>query len=334
MTPLLFPLGDFLWFYAAFAAIVLLLLALDLGVFHRKAHGVGFREAAIWTGVWVALALIFCFGLYQYASWKFGDSAGKQVALEFLTGYVVEESLSLDNMFVFVLIFKHFGVPLSYHHRVLFYGILGALVFRAGFIALGSALMQYGWTAIVFGGFLVVTGIRMMAAPDRKMQPEKSLLVRVLRKIVPVTSDFDGPRFFTRLQGTLHATPLLLTLVIVEASDILFAIDSVPAIFAITREPLIVYTSNVFAILGLRSIYFLLAGAVEKFYLLHYGLALVLVFVGLKMALLNTLWDGHFPIGISLGVIAGLVALFVGLSLAFPKKTIMPVPTGATSSKR
>jgi tellurite resistance protein TerC len=322
MPASLFPLTEFWWFYVAFTALVLVLLAADLGLFHRRAHAVGFREALIWTCVWASLALVFCFGLHQYASWRFGDGQAKQVALEFLTGYIVEESLSLDNMFVFVLIFQHFAIPARHHHRVLFYGILGALLFRAVFIALGSALLQYAWAVILFGGFLILTGIRMMWAPAREMQPEESLLVRLVRKVMPVTPGLQESRFFVRMDGKLHATPLLLTLAVVEASDILFAIDSVPAIFAITQEPLIVYTSNIFAILGLRSMYFLLAGAVERFHLLRHGLALILIFVGLKMSWLNQYWEGHFPIGISLAVIGGIIGASIGLSLAFPKKAL------------
>jgi len=325
MPASLFPLNEFWWFYVAFTALVLVLLAADLGLFHRRAHAVGFREAVIWTCVWAALALVFCLGLYQYASSRFGGVQGKQVALEFLTGYIVEESLSLDNMFVFVLVFQHFGIPARHHHRVLFYGILGALLFRGIFIALGSALLQYAWAVIVFGVFLILTGIRMMLAPAREMQPEESLLVRLLRKFMPVTPGLQESRFFVRIGGTLHATPLLLTLAVVEASDILFAIDSVPAIFAITQEPLIVYTSNIFAILGLRSMYFLLAGAVERFHLLRHGLALILIFVGLKMSWLNQYWEGHFPIGISLAVIGGIIGASIGLSLAFPKKALQRV---------
>jgi len=325
MPASLFPLNEFWWFYVAFTALVLVLLAADLGLFHRRAHAVGFREAVIWTCVWAALALFFCLGLYQYGSSRFGGVQGKQVALEFLTGYIVEESLSLDNMFVFVLVFQHFGIPARHHHRVLFYGILGALLFRGIFIALGSALLQYAWAVIVFGVFLILTGIRMMLAPAREMQPEESLLVRLLRKFMPVTPGLQESRFFVRIGGTLHATPLLLTLAVVEASDILFAIDSVPAIFAITQEPLIVYTSNIFAILGLRSMYFLLAGAVERFHLLRHGLALILIFVGLKMSWLNQYWEGHFPIGISLAVIGGIIGASIGLSLAFPKKALQRV---------
>ena len=316
----LFPISDYWGFYAAFTALVLVLLALDLGVFHRRAHAVGFGEATVWICVWNALALLFCSGLYRYASWKFGNAGAKQVALEFLTGYIVEASLSLDNMFVFLLVFAYFRIPAEHQHRVLFYGILGALLFRGIFIALGSALLQYTAVVILFGVFLIFTGIKMMLVRERQLKPEKTLVMRLMRKILPVTPELAGQKLVSRVAGKLHATPLLLTLAVVEAMDIIFAVDSVPAIFAITREPFIVYTSNVFAILGLRSMYFLLAGAIGRFHLLHYGLAAILIFVGLKMSWLNAQWDGHFPIAISLGVIGGILAASIGLSFVFPKR--------------
>jgi tellurite resistance protein TerC len=315
----LFPFADYWWLYVAFTAVVLLLLALDLGVFHRRAHAPGFREATLWMCVWAALALVFCFALYRYTGWHFGEVRAKQTALEFLTGYLVEESLSLDNMFVFVLVFAYFQIPTQFHHRVLFYGILGALVFRGIFIALGSALLQFGWVIILFGIFLVFTGVKMMLGREQQIEPEKSWSMRLIRRIVPVTSDLTGQKLLARIGGRLHATPLLLALATIETADIIFAIDSVPAIFAITREPFIVYTSNVFAILGLRSMYFLLAGAIGRFHLLRYGLAAVLIFVGLKMSWLNAQWNGHFPITVSLGVIAFLLSASIGLSLLFPK---------------
>lgn len=334
----LFPLAEYWWFYAGFTGFVLLLLALDLGVFHRKAHAVSFREAATWSVVWVALALVFNFLLYQYALWKFPqdarlmavpgfdpEAAAWRVALEFLTGYVVEKSLSVDNIFVFVLVFGYFAIPAKYQHRVLFYGIAGALLFRAIFIALGSALMQYHWVVVVFGLFLVFTGLKMMFAKEKPVEPEKNLLIRLFRRFVPTTSELHGQRFFVRAErGVLHATPLFVALLFLEATDIIFAVDSVPAIFALTSEPLIVFTSNIFAILGLRALYFMLAGAMDKFHLLKYGLATVLVFVGLKMVWLNGLYGGKFPISISLGVIASVIALSVVLSLAFPKAEAAP----------
>jgi tellurite resistance protein TerC len=322
MSAPLFPGAEYWWLYVAFTAVVLTLLALDLGAFHRKAHAPSFREAALWMCVWVSLALVFCFALYQYTKWNFGDIRAKQAALEFLTGYVVEESLSLDNMFVFVLVFTYFRIPAEFHHRVLFYGILGALLFRGIFIALGSALLQFNWVVILFGIFLVFTGVKMMTGREHQIDPEKTWVMRLLRKIVPVTSNLAGQRLLTRIDGKLHATPLLLALATVETADIIFAVDSVPAIFAITNEPFIVYSSNVFAILGLRSMYFLLAGAIGRFHLLRYGLAAVLIFVGLKMSWLSAQWGGHFPITVSLGVIGFLLTASIVLSLLFPKRRI------------
>ncbi len=334
----LFPFAEYWWFYAAFTGFVLLMLALDLGVFHRKAHVVSLREAAVWSAVWVVLALAFNYLFFQYASWKFAQDprllaagiepapAARQAGLEFLTGYLVEKSLSVDNIFVFVLVFRYFAIPAQYQHRVLFFGILGALVFRAAFITLGAMLIRYHWVVVLFGVFLVFTGAKMLFVPDKGIHPERNPLVRLFRKLFPVTSDFVGQRFFVRQAGRLHATPLLIALVFIEATDIVFAVDSVPAIFALTREPLIVFTANVFAILGLRAMYFLLAGAIELFHLLKYGLALVLIFVGLKMAWLNEAFGGKFPIETSLAIIGFLVGASIAASLMFPKlRTAEPV---------
>ncbi|MCW5978591.1 MAG: TerC family protein [Bryobacteraceae bacterium] len=334
MNIALFPLDDYWWFYLAFTGFVLLLLALDLGVFHRKAHAVSFREATIWSIVWIALALAFNYAFYQYALDKFAEDprllaepgfsppeAARRVALEFLTGYIVEKSLSVDNIFVFVVVFGYFAIPAAYQHRVLFFGIIGALFFRAIFIAVGSVLIQYHWVLILFGVFLIVTGLKMMFAPEKPIEPEKNPLIRLFRRFVPVTPDLEGQRFFLRKEGAVHATPLFIALLFVEVTDIVFAIDSVPAIFALTKEPMIVYTSNVFAILGLRAMYFLLAGAVARFYMLKYGLAVVLIFVGLKMAWLNDAFGGKFPIAWSLAIIAGVIALSITLSLVFTRKS-------------
>jgi tellurite resistance protein TerC len=331
----LFPFSDYWWFYLGFIGFVFVVLAIDLGVFHRKAHTVTFKESAIWSGVWITLALVFNVLLYQYALWKFhhdprllaipgfnADAAAWQTALEFLTGYVVEKSLSIDNIFVFVVVFSYFGIPSKYQHRVLFYGILGALVFRAIFIALGAALLQYHWVILLFGAFLIFTGVKMMFAPDTEVDPEKNLLIRLFKRFVPVTHELHGKHFTIREAGRLVATPLLVALLFLEVTDVIFAVDSVPAIFALTREPLIVFTSNIFAILGLRSLYFMLAGAVDKFHLLKYGLGLVLIFVGLKMVWLNDLFDGKFPIGISLGIIGAVIGGSIGLSLLLPRKEI------------
>lgn len=325
---LLFPFVDYWWFYLGFSLFVFAMLALDLGVFHREAHEVTFKESAAWSVVWVALALVFNALFYYYAAWKFGQdprllavpgfdsaAAAKQVGLEFLTGYVVEKSLAVDNIFVFVVVFSFFAIPAKYQHRVLFFGILGALLFRTIFIGLGSVLMQYHWVVILFGVFLIGTGIKILFAPEKPIDPEKNLIIRLLRKILPVTPEMHGQNFFIRQGGKLFATPLFVALAFIEISDIVFAVDSVPAIFAITKEPLIVFTSNIFAILGLRAMYFMLAGVVHKFRYLKYGLGLVLVFVGLKMVWLNGAFGGKFPISWSLGIITLLIGGSIGLSL-------------------
>lgn len=335
MTEILFfPFSEYWWFYGAFTAFVLLLLGLDLGVFHREAHEVSFKEATLWSVIWVLLALAFNYGFYLYALHKIPadprlavipgfdpGAAARQVGLEFLTGYIVEKSLAIDNIFVFVVVFNFFAIPAKYQHRVLFYGIIGALLFRAIFIALGSVLLQYQWVVIFFGAVLILTGIKMFFAPEKGINPEKNPVIRLFKRFVPVTPQLHGQSFFVRTEGRLFATPLFVSLLFLELSDIIFAVDSVPAIFALTREPLIVYTSNVFAILGLRAMYFMLAGAVDKFHMLKYGLALVLIFVGLKMAWLNEAFGGKFPITWSLAIILGTIAVSVVLSQVFPKKS-------------
>ena len=328
---LLFPFADYWWFYAGFMAFVLLLLALDLGVFHRHAHVVTFRESLAWSVVWVTLALAFNYAFLVYATDAFGPEAGRRLGLEFLTGYLVEKSLAVDNIFVFVLVFAYFGIPLQYQHRVLFYGIIGALLFRALFIALGSVLMQYWVVVTVFGLFLIATGVKMLRAPDQKVEPERNPLIRLFRRWMPVTSSQHGQHFFVRLHGRWHATPLFVALLFLEMSDIIFAVDSVPAIYAITREPLIVFTSNVFAILGLRAMYFLLAGAIERFHLLKYALATILIFVGVKMVWLNDLFGGKFPIEWSLAIIATLLTAGIIASWLKPR-TLAKTPSPARSS--
>jgi tellurite resistance protein TerC len=319
-----FPFTEYWWFYLAFSAFVMVLLALDLGFFHRASRTVSFREATGWSAVWVSAALAFAFFFYQYAAWVFGqdgrllntpgfdpETAAREVALQFLSGYLVEKALSLDNIFVFAVVFSFFGILPKYHHRILFYGILGALIFRGLFIAAGSAVVQYHWIMWLFGAFLVLTGIKMLFTPGRAIDPKRNPIVRVFQRFVPVSSEPAGDRFFIRLNGALHVTPLFLALLFIEVSDIIFAIDSVPAIFALTREPLVVFTSNVLALLGLRSLYFLLAGAVDRFHLLKYGLAAVLIFVGLKMVWLDSFFDGEFPVALSLGIICGCLALSI-----------------------
>ncbi len=315
----LFPFAEYWMFYAGFLVFVLAMLALDLGVFNRKEHVVSFKEATVWSVIWVALALVFAGGFYWYTLSKFGAAVAQTSTLEFLTGYVLEYSLSVDNIFIFVLVFSYFGIPAKYKHRVLFYGILGALVFRAIFIALGSALMQFHWIIYLFGGFLIITGIKMMFSSSEEIEPEKNLLIRIFRRFMPVTNKIDGKSFFLKISGRWHATPLFIALLFLEATDIIFAVDSVPAIFAVTSEPFIVFTSNIFAILGLRSLYFMLAGVIDKFYLLKYGLAVVLVFVGLKMVWLNDLFGGKFPISYSLAFIVTVISLSITLSLLFPR---------------
>jgi tellurite resistance protein TerC len=330
---LFFPFAEYWWLYLAFTGFVLLLLALDLGVFHRTAHVVSFREATAWSAIWISLALAFNVGVYLYAASTFPASerllavtgfdpaaAARQVGLEFLTGYIVEKSLSVDNIFVFVVVFNFFAVPAIHQHRVLFYGIIGALLFRAIFIAMGSVLMQYHWIVILFGAFLVLTGVKMFFAPEKGIHPERNPVIRLFKRFVPVTPELHGQRFFVTLDGRVQATPLLVALLFLEMSDIIFAVDSVPAIFALTREPLIVFTSNMFAILGLRAMYFMLAGAVDRFHMLKYGLAIVLVFVGLKMVWLNNAFGGKFPISWSLGIILAVIAASVAASLAFPRR--------------
>jgi tellurite resistance protein TerC len=336
MDVLLFPLAEYWWFYAGFLLFVGAMLALDLGVFHRESHAVSFKEAATWSAVWVSLALIFNALLYAFSLWHLPRSerlmaipgfdpsvAAWQVSLEFLTGYVIEKSLSVDNIFVFVVIFGYFAIPARYQHRVLFYGILGALVFRAIFIAAGAMLLQYHWVLVIFGVFLILTGVKMYFASEKTLDPESTLLIRLFRRFVPVTPTLQGERFFVRERGILYATPLLVALLFLELSDVVFAIDSVPAIFAITDEPMIVFTSNIFAILGLRSMYFMLAGAVDKFHLLKYGLATVLVFVGSKMVWLDDAFGGKFPIGWSLGIITAVIGASIALSFVFRRTDLI-----------
>jgi tellurite resistance protein TerC len=297
-----------IWFWIGFVGFVLAMLALDLGVFQRRVHEVRPREAAIWTGVWVGLALVFAGGLWRFY--------GAEPSLTFLTGYVIEESLSMDNIFVIVLIFDFFMVPKAYQHRVLFYGILGALVMRGLFIALGTALLaRFEWIIFLFGAMLVVTGVRMAFKHDESFDADQNPIVKVVRRIFPLSKDFHGKHFFTVENGRKMATPLLLVLVLVEFTDLIFAIDSIPAIFGVTRDPFIVYTSNIFAVLGLRSLYFLLASVIERFHLLKYGLAVILTFVGLKMIAEHWI---HIPILLSLGVIVGVLLLSIAASLLWP----------------
>ena len=292
--------------WGGFVVFVLVMLALDLGVFHRQARVVGTREALGWAGVWVALAGLFGAGLW----WAFGADP----ALEFFSGWLIEKSLSLDNLFVFVVIFSALGVPAASQHRVLFWGVVTALVLRAGMILLGVELLShFHWLAPVLGGFLVLTGVKLVVDRHRADDPQQGWLLRTARRLVPTTTQLEGDRFFTKVNGRRLATPLFLALVLVEATDVLFAVDSIPAIFAVTLDPFLVFTSNLFAILGLRSLFFLLAGAVDRFRYLKLGLAAVLVFVGVKMALAS--WVVIAPL-VSVAVIAAVLGVSVLASWA------------------
>ena len=298
-----------IWFWVGFIAFVLVMLALDLGVFHRHAHEVRAKEAGIWTAVWVGLALAFAAGLHFVV--------GRHSALTFLTGYVIEEALSADNIFVMVLIFEYFRVPKSSQHRVLFYGILGALVMRGAFIAAGSALItRFHWVLYVFGGLLVVTGSRMALRRDEEFDGENSRIVRGLRRVLPLSPRYHEASFTIVENGRRFATPLLLVLILVEATDLVFAIDSIPAIFGVTTDPFTVYTSNIFAVMGLRSLYFLLAAVVDRFHLLKYGLALILTFVGFKM--LTERWI-EIDIALSLAIIISVLGISIIASLVWAK---------------
>jgi tellurite resistance protein TerC len=312
---------DNLYFWIGFNSFVAIMLVLDLTVFHRKAHKIEFKEALAWSAFWISLAAIFAVIVYF---WR-----GKHTALDFVTGYLIEESLSVDNLFVFLLIFRYFKVPSQFQHKVLFWGIVGALVMRFIFIWAGVALInRFTWIIYVFGAFLVYTGLKLLKSSDSDVQPDQNPVLRAFRKFMPVTKEYEGGKFFVRHRG-LYATPLFLVLIVIETTDVAFAADSIPAILAITRDPLIVYTSNVFAILGLRSLYFALAGLMDAFHYLHYGLAVILTFIGVKM-LLSTFF--HLPTAVALGVVAGVLGLSVAASLIWPKKqtkqTIESRPVG------
>jgi tellurite resistance protein TerC len=316
-----------IWFWIGFNLFVLTMLALDLFVFHRGSHAVSMREAALTSTLWISLGLIFNVIVYF---WR-----GSGQALEFFTGYIIEYSLSVDNIFVFVLLFTFFRVPAAYQHRVLFWGVIGALVMRGIMIALGAALLeQFEWIIYVFGAFLVFTGLRMaFSGGEEEVHPENNPLLKIARRIIPVTPDYVGERFFVRHAGKLFATPLFLVLLTVESTDLIFAVDSIPAIFAVTRDPFIVYTSNVFAIMGLRSLYFLLAGVVDTFHYLRLGLAAVLTFVGIKMLFpeLSYLATGehlHIPTSISLGVIATFLGISIIASLIRNRRLARQAPQG------
>jgi TerC family integral membrane protein len=308
-------MDSMLWLWIGFNVFVLMMLALDLGVFHRKAHSVSIKEATIWSVVWIALAMLFNLGIYLFWEKLVPNSSysNSHATLAFFTGYLIEKSLSVDNIFVFVLLFTFFAVPTVYQHRVLFWGILGALLMRGTLIAVGAALLkEFHWIIYIFGVFLIFTGIRMALHRNEEMHPEQNPLVKFLRRIIPITESYEGDHFFIRRAGKLMATPLFLVLVLIESTDLIFAVDSIPAIFAVTQESFLVYTSNVFAILGLRSLYFLLAGVVDKFYYLKLGLSVVLVFVGIKMSMVDIY---KIPVGLSLGVIFSILTISIMASL-------------------
>jgi tellurite resistance protein TerC len=304
--------------WTSFSVFVLGMLALDLGVFHRKSHTVSVKEALIWTSIWIALSMVFNIFIYYYFN--------KELALEFFTAYLIEKSLSVDNIFVIIMIFGYFQVPEEYQHKVLFWGILGALVMRLIFIFAGIELIhKFHWLIYIFGGFLIVTGIRMVISDDKELRPEKNPLVKLARRLFPVTPSFEGDKFFIKRSGKTWATPLFIVVILIEGTDLIFAVDSIPAILAISDNPFIVYTSNVFAILGLRSLYFALAGIEKYFQYLKYGLALVLVFVGTKMCITDLY---KIPVEVSLIVIVFTLAISMLASMIFRKSdTIVPPAT-------
>lgn len=312
MTPDTGTGSPLLW--TLFIVLILVVLVVDLGVFHRREHAVRTREAAAWTVFWIGLSLAINLWIYfEY---------GKRPGLEFLTGYLIEYALSVDNIFVFIVIFRYFAVPKQYQHRVLFWGILGAMVMRGLFIGLGAALIsRFEWILYLFGIFLLATGVRVLTHAETEVHPERNPVVNLFRRLVPITREYHGKHFVWRQEGMLMATPLLLVLVVVEATDVVFAVDSIPAIFGITRDPFLIFTSNICAILGLRALYFLLAGMMDQFHHLKFGLGAVLVFIGVKMLIADLY---HMPIELSLGVVVALLASGVVASLVWPKSSPEP----------
>lgn len=311
-----------LWLWIGFNAFIVGMLVLDLAVFHKKPHEVKFKEAAGWSVFWIALALVFNAGLWYVR--------GQQASLDFLTAYLIEKSLSVDNLFVFLLVFSYFAVPPKYQHGVLFWGILGALVFRFAFIIAGVELLErFHWLIYVFGAVLIVSGIKLWREKEKKIEPEKNPLVRLFRRLIPVTPEYHGGKFFVRQAGKLAATPLFVVLLVVETTDIVFAVDSIPAVLAITRDPFIVYSSNAFAILGLRALYFALAGVMRMFHHLHYGLSAILVFVGAKMIASEFV---KVPTVASLAVVGAILAVSMWASFRWPAKGGHAVPAAPAAS--
>ncbi len=307
-------------FWVLFNVFVLAMLALDLGVFHRKKRVVEFPEAIGWTLVWIALAGGFAVLIYYFGHTMTGyhNRPNSELTLEFIAGYLIEESLSVDNLFVFLLIFRYFAVPRRYQHEILFWGVAGALVMRAIFILVGIKLLNaFEWIIYVFGAILIYSGVRLFRQQGAHIDPERNIVLRLFRKLFRVTENYEGDKFFVVRRGVRYATPLVVVLLLIETTDLLFATDSIPAVLAVTREPFIVFTSNVFAILGLRSLYFALAGMIEVFHLLHYGLSVILILIGAKMLASHYI---HVPIGIALAGVAGVLFVSIVLSLLFPKK--------------
>ena len=328
--PELFPIERVWWLYGIFLLMILGSLFLDMRRRNGNEHEIGHQEALFNLLLWISLALLFCVGLYFYGLHVFPQDPrlvgydpkvlAKQCSLEFLSGWLVEKSLSIDNLFIFLVVFDFFAIPPKYRHKILFYGILGAIVFRALFIALGSVLMQISWVPLVFGVFLAITGLKVAFGPESHPDPAHNILLRLLKKFLPTSPGLHDGKFLIRESGRLMGTPLLLTLIFIEFTDIVFAVDSVPAIFAITKEPFIVFTSNIFAILGLRALFFILAGMATKFHYLKYGLGFILCFVGLKMFWLDPHFHGHFPTVWSLGIIVTALAMAAFFSWLLPLK--------------
>ncbi len=310
MPDIAYLLSNKITLWVGFNLLVMLMLAIDLGLIHKSLKEISVKEAFVWSAIWIVVALVFNVGIYY---WR-----GSEVAVQFFTGYVIERSLSIDNIFVFLLIFTYFQVPGRFQYKVLIWGILGALVLRGIFILLGTLLIaKFHWIIYLFGVFLVITGIKMGFGKDKKIDPEKNPMLRLLRKFLPITSGYDNGKFFVRRNGKLFGSPLLVVLIVIESTDVVFAVDSIPAIFAITLDPFIVYTSNVFAILGLRALYFAMAGMMKLFYYLKYALGIILAFVGVKMLVSGFL---EIPTPIALGVIGGIFAVSIVMSLLIPHK--------------
>ncbi len=332
LHPELFPMSTCWWVYLIFCLLILGGLFLDLKKRSGSEAVIGHREALLTVLFWIGLALLFCAGIYLYGIWHFpadprlvgfsAEALARQSSLDFLSGYLVEKSLSIDNLFIFLVVFDFFAIPDKYRHRILFYGIIGALIFRGAFIALGSLLMQIAWVPLFFGVFLIFTGLKVAFGPENHPDPSKNIVIRLLKRLIPISPEFHGEKFFVRDAGRWVGTPLLVTLVFIEVTDIIFAVDSVPAIFAITREPFIVFTSNVFAILGLRALFFLLADMATRFHYLKYGLGFILCFVGIKLAWLDHHFHGgKFPTAYSLGIILLSLLLSGVASWLIPPKS-------------